>query len=167
MTTIKLLFLSIISYVLCCDISVHMSDCINKKRNIYFYNNCPKDLSVPKSLINTNCGDLKCPEGTFITYSIQEKKQVCQKCPPNTYSTGTLFRICGTRREWSRRKLEGFKNFCFIGNYEDKNHTCLPWTINKYNSRLVAGGTNVTDVWYTAVLTRNVKLNFDGFVIIT
>lgn len=153
-----------INYITSCDVSVKMTDCIDNKRDIFFYKNCTDNQPVSQSLLNQKCGDLKCPEGTYITYSLEEKKQICKKCSANTFSTGSIFRICGTMREWYPHKLDGFKNLCFIGNYEDKNTTCQPWTINKYHSRLVAGGTNLTDVWYTTVLTKTVKLNFDGFV---
>ena len=165
MKTCFYLLIILFQYIFSCETNVHLTECINNKRNIYFYKNCTDNNTVPSSMFDVKCGELKCPEGTYMTYSFDEDKQVCRECPENTFSTGTEYRICGTLREWSDEKIKDFKNFCFLGDFYDKNYTCTPWNVNKYGSRLVSGESNITDIWYTSVLSKNVKINFKGSVI--
>jgi hypothetical protein len=165
MKIIFILLSSFITYISSCqNISVLMTECKNYQRDIFFYNNCTDNSTVPTSMKNISCGDFTCPEGTYITYSSIDQSQICKKCPANTYSTGSRFRISGTLREWYPNKIKEFRNFCFVGNYENNDYNCTPFNINRFNSALQSGKPNKTNQWYTVVLSKNVKLENDGYV---
>ena len=162
------------------EIEKYLGQCDkNNKRKIFFSNktNCELDHSkMPYVLENLDCS-LKCSEGEYISYDINTKSQTCLKCPANTYSTGSYYRICSMKREWTTERISNFKNNCYIqrfnpddnlivGNSYSKNYNqnCTNWSISQDHSNITTGNTNEENVIYVAELIQNINLKNEGSI---
>jgi hypothetical protein len=161
----NLFFLYLFTYVLSTDPGVHLTNCDNNnKLNVLFYKRDNTTAEVPPMIEGVEC-NTKCPEGQFITYSLQNKSLSCQNCPANTFSTGGQMRICGTKREWKDSLISEIQNDCFITVDEEVFHgNCTKWQPHETQGRIVSGSTDVEEAWYNGLLSYNVRLKNKGSV---
>ena len=122
-------------------------DTTTNTRNITIYltSNCTTP-STPSQLVQIystlptftiQCG-MKCPGGTIIKYDPILNVTVCEKCPPNTYSTGGDIKI---NNEWNDQSLRLFQTNCYAIGLDGytKNENCTGLLLHSDKTMIMSG----------------------------
>jgi hypothetical protein len=137
------------------------------KRSIIFAKISECKNYFPPIIKNITC-DLKCQPGEIYQYDLKSNMGKCEKCPPNTFSEGGNKIINGVLRQWDKNIFiqVGIRTNCYVtpNGYIDSNPNinCEPFMINKDNSLLISGNTNLSGVKYIGEFIYGFHLKNQG-----
>ena len=106
--------------------------------------------------------------GEYIDFDINNNSLICTKCDIGTYSNGGNLLIKGYYKEWNDIIIKQFKTNCYLSTQTKilTNTDCASWTVNKDNTALVSGKSDIKNVKYYSELVIVFKLINSGKVFI-